>query len=131
MADLVLSATNIRPLDGAHTRQYQTSAAAELGEAVTHLETGYVEKTAGASAKFRGVIVSGSGKDSAGVVASGEDVGVCIFGPVSGFSGLTPGTLVYLSATAGNLADTGSIVVGYVENATTIFIMPAIADSAS
>jgi hypothetical protein len=52
-----------------------------------------------------------------------------VFGPVSGFSGLTPGALGYQSDTAGKIdtaAGTTSKKMGRCESATVFFVQPVI-----
>lgn len=87
-----------------------------------------------ATAKGRGVVVS----DQYGSVsfAAGQTVDIVTRGKVTGFSGLTPGGNVYVSAaTAGKMdqtapSTTGNLpfVMGWAESADTIFVDPQSAD---
>ena len=60
-------------------------------------------------------------------VASGNPVGVCVFGPVSGFSDLTPGADYYVSDTVGRISDaagTCSRLIGKAVNANVLWVHP-------
>lgn len=126
MADIALTAANIRPVGFAIVEQFEAGGAVVLGEAVVLAITGKVEKTTDASDGFVGIVVSTENKGTS--AASGEMVGVCLFGLVTGFRGMTPGKLAYLAGDAGELADTGTVAVGYSKDATTLMVMPALAD---
>jgi len=57
-----------------------------------------------------------------------------VFGPVSGFSGMTPGGNGYVSDTVGRLADaagTFSRIMGYSERAGVFFVHPEQNDPSS
>lgn len=131
MADLTKTVTLARADAGAVVRPYPAAASGSLLDAVTIDENGKAKKSANASGKCVGLIVSSHRKNTAGTYAANEPVGVCVWGPVEGFSGLTPGKLVYLAATAGVLADSGSVPIGYAESDTCVFVMPGIANAAS
>jgi hypothetical protein len=127
MPDLVFTAANVRAKDTfALMSQFEAAAAVELGEACELLDTGAIRKTADDSAGFEGIIVSTENKGT--TAAAGEMVGVVSFGDVVGFEDLTPGALYYLSANAGNIADTGTIAIAYAVDEQTLRVMPALAD---
>jgi len=126
VADITVTKNNIRPLDFAVVERVQVSAATENGETLALQATGKARKTSGASDGLIGIQVSTDNRSAD--AAADEWVGACVFGKVTGFSGLTPGQLYYLSANAGNIADTGTIAVGYAWDDTTIFVQPALAD---
>ena len=80
------------------------------------------------------VLASQTGETS---VALGERVSVCLFGPVEGFSGATPGANAYVSTTAGGITETKPTggayqqAIGRFVNATCLFVNPVLADPAS
>ena len=131
MADLTKTVTLARADAGAVVRPYQAAASGSLLDAVTVDTNGKVAKSVNASGKCIGLVVSSHRKNTSGTYAANEQVGVCVWGPVEGFSGLTKGKLVYLAATSGVLADTGSVPIGYAESDTCVFVMPGIANAAS
>lgn len=129
MADLTFTAGNIRPLDGATVRGFDLGGVATPGQAVYVASDGDVEKAdangAAALQKARGLVVAIEGGKSSGI--ADDRVTVCVYGPVAGFTGLTPGANVYLSDTLGALSDTPGtnvIPMGYCESATVVFIQP-------
>lgn len=135
MTDITYDATKIRPEDGSRVRRHVASGSGlENGEAVLLNLSGQVDEHGGDSSKSIGLLVANDRKET-DTVAQGDGVAVVTFGPVSGFTGLstTPGLgrLVYLSANAGKLADSGSVPFGYVESDTVLFVAPGIANMAS
>lgn len=99
----------VRPLPGAIVRHYPAASTVQLGEAV------YVnasDKVAPARANAAGttyaigIVVSIEGGNTS--AAAEQEVGVCVFGPVTGFSGMTPATpYTYVSSgTAGVFTQT-------------------------
>lgn len=137
MANLAVTAANVRPLDGAVTRGFDAGAAGMVpGDAVYIASDDDVEKTDGnvsnTLAAFRGLIVSIQGGKSS--TALGDRVTVCVFGPVAGFTGLTPGAPGYVSNDAGKLEDAvGAFqrIAGYAESATVFFVNPVQSTAAS
>lgn len=136
MGDLTVVARNVRPLDGAVTRGYNLGGAAAPGSAMYVASDGDIEKAdangAAALRKVRGLVVAIEGGKSAGV--AGDRATLCVYGPVAGFTGLTPGAIVYLSDTLGLLSDTPGTnvaVAGYVESATVVFLQPEMDEPAS
>ncbi len=106
MADITVVAANVRPLEGALTRRFEAGGALSVGDAVYINADGEVEEadaSAVGTAYASGLVVSApDGKTSA---VEGEWVDVLLYGPVVGFSGMTPNDVLYLSNTAGALAD--------------------------
>jgi len=130
MADLVFTKENIRAKDSfTIVDPYPAEAALELGETVEALGTGTVQKTPDDSGGAGGIVVSCENRGA--TAAAGEMVGVATFGDVVGFEDLVPGNLYYLSANAGNIADTGSVAIGYAVDTQTLRVMPALADRPS
>ena len=133
MADLTYNITQARPLHQAITvgPKYALSSGSLL-DAVTINTDGKVVKSVNASGKCNAIVVSAGPYHKAdGSYAANDALTLVTFGPVTGFSGLIPGRLVYLSATSGKLADTGSVPVGYAYDDTTVFFMPGVANAAS
>ena len=134
MADITLTAASIRPLNGAVVRRGLAGATLTPGQAV-YLDgaNGWkpADADAVASAQARGVVISdGSGSVS---FASGTNVDIVVFGPVTGFASMTPGAAVYVSVTAGAMDQTaptaaGDYVfeVGWAESAATLFVDPQV-----
>lgn len=115
---------NIKPLEGAQIRRGTAGAAIVAGELVTLQSDGYWDPTSAAAAQ----LTVGVSLQSA---ASGDPIDIVRFGAVKNLTGATPGTLVYASNTAGEpsaTAGTKSLVVGYAESATVLFVQPQIVD---
>lgn len=134
MADFSLTAASIRPLNGAIWRPFTLGGSASVGDVVYEASAGTVIKAnaaAVATAKAIGIIISiGTGGATSG--ASGDPCDVVLWGPVTGFSSLTPGARAYVSAaTAGKLAtaapaatDAVTWLFGHNYDATTVMVAP-------
>ena len=137
MTDISLTAAQIRPLteNGAVLRRYTAGASITIGDAVYVASDGDVEPADGnAVASARAIGIAVASYDGETSVNSGDPVTVCVFGPVSGFSGMTPGANHYVSDEAGNVADsagTCSRIIGYAESATVLFVHPEQNDPSS
>jgi len=139
MASISLTSTKIRTLEGALVRNYKTGAAVTVGYAVYLDSSGYVQhadaNASEAAARAMGIVVQS--KDGETSVTSGDRCSVCVFGPVGGYSGMTPGEPVYNSATVGRLdqtSPTGGVYVqafGRADSATVIYVNPDVADPSS
>jgi hypothetical protein len=129
MADIAVNTSRVRALQGANVLQKAAGGSGSLGDALNLATTGNVLQNNMAAGKAFGVAVSTSKK--AATFASGDEVGVVVFGRITGYSGMTPGKLVYLSATAGRLADAGTVAIGYSITDTDIFVMPGVSNAAS
>ena len=128
MATITLTVANVRPLNGAVVRRYDAGEALSCGHGVIVASDGDVEKVASASAAdvwMIGIVAACPDGDTS--AASGEPVDVVVRGPITGYSGMTPGALVYPGVTAGALATgagTATAIGGYSESATIIFVRP-------
>ena len=107
-----------------------------MGDCVYVAADGDVEKAdanvSAATAMGVGLVVAIQGGKAAG--AAGDRATVCVFGPVAGFSGLTPGANAYVSNNAGKLSTTPgtcSRIMGYNESATVFFVHPEQNDPSS
>jgi hypothetical protein len=133
MADVTVTAADVRPLPGAKTRRFALGGAVNPGQAVYIAADGDIEGAdadVAAQSRVVGILVSLA---HGGLTGAAGDVGdVVVHGPVAGFSGLTPGGLVFASVNAGAIADAAPAaasgdfvwVIGHVEKATTVFVNP-------
>ncbi len=140
MAAISKTSADVRPLPGAVVVQGTAGEALNLGDVV------YLDGTAGAykkadrgaanTAQAKGIVVSAP--DGATSAASGDAIDVVVFGPVTGFSGMTPGALLYVG-TAGALDDAApaaasgqyKFIVGWARDASTVFVQPFTDDFAA
>lgn len=138
MANISLTSANIRALqaNGAVVRPYDAGAEVTVGYAVYIATDGDVEHADGdvdaATARAIGVVVESY--DGETTIDAGNPASVCVFGPVSGFTGMTPGANHYVSDDVGRIADaagTYSRIVGYAERATVLFVNPEQNDPSS
>lgn len=141
MADVTVTKLDVRPLNGSITINGVAGGALAYGDAAYCAADGDFEKAdadAAASAQVRGIVVS---TPRTGVVdaVAGDRVDITVYGPVTGFSGLTPGALVFASVTAGAVADAAPAgasgdykwIVGWAISAETIFVDPYTDDFAA
>lgn len=136
MANLAVTAANVRPLDGSVTRGFNLGGAAAPGDPVYVASDGDVERAdanvSNATAAVRGLVVAIQGGKAVG--AAGDRATVCVFGPVAGFTGLTPGAPGYVSNDVGKLEDAAGAferIAGYAESATVFFVNPEQSTAAS
>lgn len=120
MSDVTLTAANIRPLKthGAVILPGQAGGTITIGDLVYIASDGDWERADGnvsaALARPQGVAVESY--DGETTINSGDPVSVVVFGPVSGFTGLTGGANYYLSDNVGKIADAVGAydrIVGY------------------
>lgn len=136
---ITLTSANIRPLTGALVRNKVAGAALTVGYGVYYDSSGYAQHADAdlgeTQARARGVVVAS--KDGETAVASGDRCSVCVFGPVGGFAGMTPGAPVYIDTTVGGFTHTKPTggayqqSIGYAEAADVLFVMPDTQDPAS
>lgn len=130
MADVTITALRVAPLvaNGAVIRDYDAGGTLTVGDAVYIASDGDVEQTdASAESTAFGIGMVVDSYDGTTTIAAGERVPVCVFGPVSGFSGATPGSKGWISNTAGQIADAAgdnAHELGYFESATILFVNP-------
>lgn len=135
MADITVTAANVRPLNGAVIRRGEAGGSGSVGDLV-YLDgtNGWKQADADASqaaAMGRGVVVA-VGSEGATTFADGDKIDILVFGPFEGAESMTPGGVVYNSSTAGAMADaapaeTGDdwdFIVGWAESASVIFFHP-------
>ncbi len=133
MADVTVTAADVRPLSGAIVRRFNAGATINMGDLVYIAADGDVEPAdADAATSAIAVGIAVSTPDGGVSAAAGERVDVVVFGPVAGFSGLTPGGHLFASVNAGKIADAAPgatsgdyvYVVGVAESATTVLVRP-------
>ena len=118
----------IKKLEGAISRRYTAGAAITPGDAVCMSSDGFIDSAdsdALASNTLVGIALTPRNQGTA--FASGDNVDVVVFGPVLCVTGGTPGAYAYTAATAGAISETAgtkSLIIGFVESATTIFVRP-------
>ena len=123
------------PFNGSVVRRYLAGGTVNVGDAVYIAADGDVEQADGSVAGTAfgiGIVVAGD--DSTTSIAAGKPASVCVFGPVTGFSGATPGTKGWISDTAGKVDDaagTSAHELGYFESATIFFVNPDAAGAGS
>lgn len=133
---MAVTAAQVRALQGAVTRTYRAGGTVNMGDPVYIDSSGYVQQAdANVSAALvaaRGVVVQVSREGETAAV-SGDAVDVCLFGPVGGYSGLTPNAQQFVSSTAGGLTETAPTgagtwtwAIGYAESATILFVEPGL-----
>ena len=118
--------TLIRPLGSgdnkAFVRKATLGATTEAGEAVALQSDGKWDPAIGTGVVLTIAMAVQSGVDT-------DVIDIVTYGPVECLTGATPGTLIYISDTAGELsATTGTkgTVIGYAETATILFVRPQI-----
>lgn len=138
MANISLTAANIRALqpNGAIVRPYTAGSTVTIGQLVFIGTDGFVDPADGDvdAATARAIGIAVESYDGETSVTVGNPCSVCVFGPVSGFSGMTPGANGYVSDDVGRLADaagTYSRIMGYAERAGVFFVHPEQNDPAS
>jgi len=132
MADITVVTTDIRPLVSYVSRRLDTGGTVAVGEAVYIDSNGAVivaDADTQAYTHARGIVIACP--DGALTIGSGNPVDVCVFGPVTGFTGMTQGAVVYVSSTDGNMTHTIPATpdydhaIGYAESDVTIFVNPS------
>ena len=135
--EITVTVLDVRPLNGAVIRRAIATEALAFGDAV-YIDSGSgrfpkVSKILGgavATCNPFGVVVAPQPDTMGGAsVAAGETCDVCVYGPVTGYSSMTPGATLWASDTAGRLSSvvgTKSGVIGFAESATVAFIRPGL-----
>lgn len=115
MADIAINKTMVRPLNNAIIRRFEAAAVMDIGTVVYIDTNGKVNKaqaTTAAAAQARGIVV-GVGATGKSTCAIGDALDVVTHGPVElGVTGLTDGSALYVSATAGLMDQTAPATAG-------------------
>lgn len=138
MADIAFTAAEIRPLvpNGAVLRQHTAGGTITIGHLVYVAADGDVEQAdanAGTPAE-QAIGIAVESYDGETTITAGNPVTVCVYGPVSGFSGATPGDVLYVSNTVGRIADEAgafSRIIGRAERAGVVYVDPELSEAAS
>jgi predicted RecA/RadA family phage recombinase len=130
MADLTVTAADVRPLPGCKIRRFTAGAAIDVGNPVYLSAADTVQETDGsaaATAACIGVVVATAPTAaSTTAAAEGEQVDVCLLGPVAGYT-CTYGKYYYVDDDAGVMADaagSASVVVGLGLSASVLLVRP-------
>lgn len=141
MTSLTVTPRNVSadPTQGAVIRQYQVALqitnAPGKGVALDSNGKLTLAQSDGTAAEAKGIGVIVNLANLYGELTANADswVSVCELGPVYGFSGMTPGTFGYVSATAGDIDDTKPTasgryphVLGQAQAANVFFVNPGI-----
>jgi hypothetical protein len=135
MAVVTITASAVRPLNGAITRRGTAGASGSVGDAV------YLDGTNGwkpadadveAASMARGIVVAVNSFVGATAYESGDRLDIAVFGPVAMGTGMTPGGAIFVSPTAGKIDQSASAVqgdynfrLGWAEAADIVFVSPA------
>lgn len=131
MAVVDPTAAKVRPLPGTLRRDFIAGGAGDVGDLVYMKSDGTVDLADGSAAGTAvvlGIVVS-AGTAGATAFVAGDAVSVVLAGPVTGFSGLTAGALLYLSDTSGSFdtaAGTVSVKVAVCISADSILMRPSL-----
>jgi hypothetical protein len=131
MADITNAASSVRPLPVYISRRFDAGGSIYAGQPVYIAADGDVEMAdAGGTLTGQAIGMMIADNDGGTLAVSGDRVDVILFGPVTGFSSLTPGLKLFVSATAGGLTQdvpaVGSLVCdfGIALDASTILVNP-------
>lgn len=133
MTTITVTPADVSPLPGATIESYNAGGAGNLGDTVYMASDGDVETADGSAvgtAYAIGVVVAIQGGKTSFV--AGDRLDVCTRGRVAGFSGMTPGDVLYQSDTTGKLEDaagTTSHKVARARSATTVFVNPPMTEA--
>ena len=140
MAAVTVTKADVRQMGKIHgsiVNPYLTGEALSNGDAVYLHTDKTVKKADGnvdvATARAIGIVCN-TPNSTAGDAASGDIVSVCEFGPVTGFSSATVGSLGYVSDTVGKVdtvAGTFARILGRFQSADVFFVQPVLTDAAS
>jgi hypothetical protein len=120
---------NIKPLEGAIVRRYIAGSAITPGDAVCMSSDGAIDPADSDALATNTVVgIALVPRNQGAAYAAGDVVDVVVHGPVKCATGGTPGAYAYTSGTtAGQMAEaagTKSLIVGFVESATVVFVRP-------
>ena len=136
MADVTITAADVRPLPGAIVRRFTAGGSINAGEPVYVNAADAVSQADGSavSTSFAiGVMVAtGPSASSRTIAASGDPVDVALFGPVAGYStNMAAGTVFYVDDDAGVIADaagTKDTIIGIGLSTSVMLVHPQIID---
>jgi len=125
---------DVRHLEGALRRRACAAEALTFGAAVyIYSATGKIPNVkkcapgALATGHMFGIVISGIWGGTS--IADGEPCDVVVLGPVTGYTGMTPGATIWAGSTTPGALSTvvgaKSTIVGLAESATTVLVRPA------
>jgi hypothetical protein len=137
MADVTITAADVRPLPGCIIRRFTAGGTIDVGSPVYVNDNDEVSAADGSAvdtAACIGVLVAVGGASPASreEAASGDPVDVVLFGPVAGYStNMAAGTYFYVDDDAGVIADaagTKSCIVGVGLSGSVLLVRPQVVD---
>ena len=122
----IAQGTDIKPLGSAVIRRVTLGETVVKGDPISQqTDDGKWDMADGDAAMLTVAVAVQGGADT-------NIVDAVVLGPIQCLSGATPGVLVYPSATEGMFDDgvgaTKQTVIGFVESATVLFVLPQIVD---
>ena len=133
MANIARTSANIRPLNGALIRRFEAGGALTVGNTVYingDAEVEHADASAAGTTYAVGIVVAAP--DGGTTASEGETVDVLLFGPCTGFTGMTPHDVLYQSNDAGRIEDAAgdnSHKVARALSATVLFWNPALTEA--
>lgn len=135
MADVTITAADVRPLPGCIIRRFVAGGTIPVGAPVYLSAADTVSAADGsavATAAAIGVLVAVMDPATAGQAASGEYCDVVLFGPVAGYStNMAAGTYFYVDDDAGVIADadgTKGTIIGIGLSSSVLLVRPQVID---
>jgi len=127
MGDITRTKANVQALAGAECIAGESGDTIEAGEVVyLNGTSGWTLADASTTGPISGIIgIMVAPQDA---VDGDEGISVCVKGRVTGYSGMTPGALHFISDTAGEVATaagTKTRHIGYAVDATTVYVDPS------
>jgi hypothetical protein len=136
MTDITVTAADVRPLPDAIIEEYDAGGSGSVGDLVYMATDGDVEESdasaAGTTYAIGVVVAVGGGIGGRTTFVAGDRLAVVVWGRVTGFSGMTPGDMLYVSNTAATLGDAAgdnSHKMGRARSATVVFIQPELTEA--
>jgi len=136
MANISVTAADVKPLEGAQVRRGTAGSAGAVGSLVYLASDGKWDKAtnaASASAEARGIVVAVNGVAGASSFAENDRIDIVREGAVAFGTGMTPGGKVYVGTDGKgdqvlpSGAGTHVFIVGYAEAANIIYLSPQVA----
>jgi len=121
-------ATLVKPLEGAILRRFTAGSTIEAAQPVAMASDGAIDPADGSDTTLSFAFGVACGPTD---YVAGDIVPVVVYGPVTCVTGATPGTLGFVSDTAGEIhtaVGTKDTVLGIFESATVLFVRPEIID---
>lgn len=132
--NITMDASTVKALPGYKSRRFDAGGTIYAGESCYIASDGDVERSdadGSLSAVVFGVVIAGTPDAGGTVYTDGDRVDVACYGPITGYSSLTPGLPVYASTLAGQMQQAPTFVtgdyiteVGIAVSATVILVNP-------